>query len=285
MVTSSPVKYGRGALCQAVVFRDVTRLKEREEDLTTLKGLLSRVFRHNIRNELTKLIGRAELIRESGGDPDGHVGHILETCRKLQSHSDKARLAERVIDEEGRRVEQSLGTALERAIADIADEYPDATVEVSLPEPVTVLANPHLGAALYNVIENAIVHTPDQAPTVNVTARAESDVAVIEVTDDGPGIPEREISALEGEAETALDHGSGVGLWLVNLVVEKSRGHLDIVGGPDGTTVRIRLVSGSTLAHGGEDEQRGGRVPAPEKEPGGDADDEDGGEQTRLPTD
>ena len=38
---------------------------------------------------------------------------------------------------------------------------------------------------------------------------------VLTVADDGPGIPEHEVEAVESGRETALEHGSGLGLWVV----------------------------------------------------------------------
>ena len=38
---------------------------------------------------------------------------------------------------------------------------------------------------------------------------------VLTVEDDGPGIPDHEVSAVESGRETALEHGSGLGLWVV----------------------------------------------------------------------
>jgi sensor histidine kinase regulating citrate/malate metabolism len=44
---------------------------------------------------------------------------------------------------------------------------------------------------------------------------AGADRFVLTVADDGPGIPEHETGAVESGRETALEHGSGLGLWVV----------------------------------------------------------------------
>jgi len=46
------------------------------------------------------------------------------------------------------------------------------------------------------------------------------------VVDNGPGIPEQEINVLTTGRETALEHGSGLGLWLVYWLAEKSEAEL-----------------------------------------------------------
>lgn len=60
------------------------------------------------------------------------------------------------------------------------------------------------------------------------------------VADKGPGIgPDERAVILSGE-ETPLQHGSGVGLWLVKWVVRNVGGTLSFGDGP-GTTVEIEL--------------------------------------------
>jgi signal transduction histidine kinase len=42
------------------------------------------------------------------------------------------------------------------------------------------------------------------------------------------------------KAETALDHGSGLGLWIVKWVVERSEGTIDFRN-EDGACIELRL--------------------------------------------
>lgn len=47
------------------------------------------------------------------------------------------------------------------------------------------------------------------------------------MTDDCPPIPDAEKEVIRQGEETALSHSAGVGLWLVNWVVEAARGRLE----------------------------------------------------------
>ncbi|OYR82678.1 hypothetical protein DJ71_11565, partial [Halorubrum sp. E3] len=50
----------------------------------------------------------------------------------------------------------------------------------------------------------------------NAEREADGDARfVLTVEDDGPGIPDHEVDAVESGRETALEHGSGLGLWVV----------------------------------------------------------------------
>ena len=97
--------------------------------------------------------------------------------------------------------------------------------------------------AVENLIENAVTHCDDGA-SVTVAATAQGDTVTLWITDDGPGIPEAELEVFENREETPLEHGTGVGLWLVNWVVDRSSGDLEFDTGPDGTTVTVRLDAG-----------------------------------------
>ena len=122
-----------------------------------------------------------------------------------------------------------------------------------------------LRAVVVNTVENALEHhdgagteREDGGAWVRVTLRREGverdegpaggDRFVLVVEDDGPGIPDHEVSAVESGRETALEHGSGLGLW----VVEWAAGALgaDVAYAdrePRGTRVTVEIPVGSDL--------------------------------------
>ena len=60
----------------------------------------------------------------------------------------------------------------------------------------------------------------------SVEATGTDDRIRLTVADNGPAIPDQEINVLTTGRETALEHGSGLGLWLVYWLVDKSAGEL-----------------------------------------------------------
>ena len=71
---------------------------------------------------------------------------------------------------------------------------------------------------------------------------SETDTIVIEIADDGPGIPDAEIQPLEAGRETPLEHTSGLGLWLSQWIISLSGGTLSFEeNDPRGTIARIDL--------------------------------------------
>jgi signal transduction histidine kinase len=60
------------------------------------------------------------------------------------------------------------------------------------------------------------------------------------ISDDGPGIPDHEISVLQNAEETELEHGSGLGLWLIKWGTDTFGGSITF-DMEDGTEVRIQF--------------------------------------------
>ncbi|ACV47684.1 MULTISPECIES: histidine kinase N-terminal 7TM domain-containing protein [Halomicrobium] len=222
---------------RVVSLRDVTERRQREQQL----DVLNRLLRHNLRNDLNVVRGNAELLEAavSGAEHD-RIDQITSTTDDLVATSDKiGRIADAVERDERSPIE--LCSELDAVVRDVGPRFPDGTVTVDCPEPISVTAGSSLWTALEELVDNALRHGGD-AP--NVTVRVAESVADrqarVDVIDDGPGIDEAEIAAVTSGGETALHHASGVGLWLVTWVVRGYGGTIDF-DVEDGTTVTVRL--------------------------------------------
>jgi PAS domain S-box-containing protein len=226
-------------------FRDVTRRRLREEELDLLKQILTRVLRHNIRNRANVIEGHANLLANRLDGQDAALAEtIVEKCQDLVETSEKVRTVERVIDGEGVTVEHDLGRVLADSVDGTLAAYPGADVKTDVPTGLRVAAIPKLGVAFQNLLENALEHGTaadgGEFPTVRLSAELAGDSVRVMVADDGPGIPDSEVEVLERSRETALEHSSGMGLWLVNWVVDKSGGDLRF-DREDGTRAVVSL--------------------------------------------
>jgi len=106
-------------------------------------------------------------------------------------------------------------------------------VTVSTPGAAVVCADELLESAVRNVLENAVVHNDGDQPIV--------EVAVVDPDGEGTASPSRtrripavERSVFSEARETALEHASGLGLWLVHWIVTESGGELEIHARADG---------------------------------------------------
>jgi signal transduction histidine kinase len=151
---------------------------------------------------------------------------VREVSAEVVDLADKAREIERVM---ARRGETDPGPVepLVTTVVDSVRSRFDAAVTVDLPAAsVTVPGRGLLEPALENVIENAAEHNDADQPRVDVTVRRREGDVEFRVTDNGPGIPPQERAVLLEGTETALTHGSGLGLWLVYWSVESLDGEV-----------------------------------------------------------
>lgn len=227
-----------------VSLRDVTDRRQREQRL----DVLNRLLRHNIRNEMNVVRGNADLLRDSVPDSERErIDRILQTVDAIVDRSNKmGRVSEALENERTRPV--FLRRLLVPVVEEAREQTPNGKVTLSCPESCRVEGGPSLTLAFGELLDNAIEHS-DGPPTVAVTVTtddAETGV-LVRVSDDGPGIAPHERDVILAGQETPLQHGSGVGLWLVHWVVRNVGGTLEFVPDDgDGTTVEIELPAAST---------------------------------------
>ncbi|QKG93114.1 PAS domain S-box protein [Halorubrum salinarum] len=218
---------------------DVTDARRYEQRLQ----VLNRVLRHDLKNDTNVIGGYADLLRDhvdEEGDP--YLDIIDRKVRTLTHLSDQAREIDVALHSDAGRAEIDLSELVERLCESLSSSFPEATVTVSVPESAVVSADELLESAVRNVLENAVVHNDGDDPRVEATVVADGDRFRLDVADDGPGIPPVERTVFSEARETALEHASGLGLWLVHWIVTESGGDMEIdTREPTGTVVRMWL--------------------------------------------
>jgi len=244
---------------RSLVFRDVTRRRLREQRLE----VLNRVLRHNLRNDMNAVAGYADMLvphvgsGTDGTDVDGesHLEEIRAVSRELVVLGEKVRTFERAIATESGLTRLRVAPTLEW-IADTTAAGYDGEVTVEAPADLSFVTDEAvLEVVVENAVENALEHA-GAAPTVRVEARREGAGVVVVVSDDGPGIPAGERRTVESGSETPLEHGSGLGLWIIAWGTEWLGGSVTL-DDEDGTVVTLQIpdqgettptVAGSTAA-------------------------------------
>jgi PAS domain S-box-containing protein len=226
------------------VARDITELRDRLQQLQVME----RVLRHNLRNDMGVVRGYARTIQQEASDPVAtQADRIVDHSDHLLSLTEKQRRIAEILS-----VEPELGTVdavgiLREQTEMLSSEYPEARINLAHPDEAPVLATDRLGTAVEEVIRNAIVHTDQDVPTVDVSMNGTDSLVELRVSDTGPGIPEMEQRVVTGEETIEpLYHGTGLGLWLVSWIVRRSGGTLSFEANePRGTVVTISLQSPS----------------------------------------
>jgi len=237
-VQVNPIEDETGEVTQFLGFQtDITERKRTEQ----LVQLLNRVLRHNLRNDMNALLGFGGLLREGDGDSTNIGSRIVNTAESLVHLTEQARELERYAryDREPSRLD--VAAVLEDVVGTQRERFPDATVDVDVRTDRAVCAGVELEQALTELVENGLKHDPSASPAVRVTVADDGDWIVCTVADEGPGIDEMEAEVISKGQESALEHGSGLGLWLVNWIVTRYGGSFQIDAVGDGTIATLRL--------------------------------------------
>jgi PAS domain S-box-containing protein len=237
----APVRDDAGAVVNFIGFQqDVTGRKERQRQLE----VLDRVLRHNLRNDMNVIRGRAETIHaETSGEVAASAEKIVDTSDQLIELAEKERQITELLREHPAHDQIKVCERLQDVISSVGSEHSDATIAVECPDDVTVEAMPQFGQAIKELVTNAIIHNDSPSPEVTVTVTQTDETVRIEIADSGPRIPEMDRDLLVDEAEqTPLYHGSGLGLWLVKLITARSGGTITVEeNSPAGNVVKIEL--------------------------------------------
>lgn len=239
---------GDGVFVKSVgVLRDIRERKRREQDLNLLKQVLTRVFRHNIRNELMVVQGHAEVLDEQvDQELRPQTKEILTAADRLLGHSEKARLIKEAIETDDLQ-EVDISSTVVDLVEAARDRYPDAAIEADIPDVQPIVTHPDIPSAIEELIENAILHSPaDAEPTLRIWLSQRDDCLTLFVEDESGGLEDNEIKTLQRGAESDLEHSSGVGLWLVRWLVEYSGGDMIVHQTDGGTLMGIKFYRSET---------------------------------------
>jgi signal transduction histidine kinase len=241
-VTTAALETAGGTVVgNTVVFQDITAERRREQRL----AVLNRVLRHNLRNDLNVVQGYLDIATDRVDDAD--LRGMLETAERKTAGvvelGEKARTIENAMGDDAGSVST---VTVEPLLAEIRDDLlaeTDAEIRIEVPAGLSVRTDASVLKVVFeNLIENGVVHSDADAPVVTVRAvEADPGDVGFEIADNGPGVPAHELDVLEATEETALEHGSGLGLWIVKWGVASLGGTVAFEVSEDGTAVRLTL--------------------------------------------
>jgi signal transduction histidine kinase len=218
-------------------------------DLATVdaqrRELLANVS-HELRTPVAAVRAQLENLVDGVREPDGPVlTELLDQVERLGT------LVEDLLDlaraEAGASPLSPRPVEVCRLAEDVAAEvravHPGRTITVDVPGRLEARADPaRLRQVLVNLVENAARHAPDGG-RVEVRARPGPRGLVLDVTDDGPGIPRREWDAVFERFRRggSGDGGTGLGLAIARWAVALHGGEIAVVPAPSGCRIRAVL--------------------------------------------
>jgi two-component system, OmpR family, sensor kinase len=219
---------------------------EREEAMRRQREFVADAS-HELRTPLTSVLANLELLQASLREPRqdeerAMVDSALRSSKRMSRLvADLLLLARADAGRVGRHGPCDLAEVAGNAAAEVAPVLGGRELVVENERPLPVLGNAdELHRLVLNLLDNAVRYTPASA-RIELRLRQEEEEAVLEVGDDGPGIP-AELRAQvfdrfvrgEGPADTAVGAGSGLGLAIVRAVTGSHGGTVEVGESPAG---------------------------------------------------
>jgi PAS domain S-box-containing protein len=245
----------------AMFFKDLTRVEQLEErerlrDRLAALGEMAAAIAHEVKNPLAGIEVTAGLLRR-------RIPDVPDAQEMLTRIIDEAKMANAIVQEVLEfvrpmrlQVERaSLKDAVQSAIglADTKVNRKSIDVRVELPPDLPrIHGDLHQLAQLFtNLLTNAFEamdgkgHVTVSAEMVNLPELFPGqarEAVVVEVADDGPGMPEDVASKIFDPFFTTKARGSGLGLAIVRKIVDAHDGQIDMRSAPGrGTSIRVTL--------------------------------------------
>ncbi len=234
-------------------------LKEAQEQLIhaeklAIVGKLTAGIAHEIRNQLT-ILGFAEVIRMAVPDNKQvaqYVQNILDTRNRILSIVDEIRQFAKNQTQSYEKVPISLVNVANTALS-IMSYDKDAKKRVIVKDfqiaPVLTINPDKIIQVIINLVRNAVQATEENG-TITVLITENDTHAIIDVTDNGHGIPSENAEAIwQPFFTTKGELGTGLGLDICRRILEGHHGRIYYRSAVDvGTTFTIELPLEDTTA-------------------------------------
>jgi signal transduction histidine kinase len=270
--TLSQVKDDHGRPVGAVLFfKDLTQVEQLEErerlrDRLASLGEMAAGMAHELRNPLAGIEVMAGLLRRQ-------VPDSVDAQSLLADIISEAKLANAIVVE---MLEFVRPVRLQVEQTDVADVVTQAVtlaeskasrgtieVTVNVADNLPMIDGDHhqLSQVFINLIANAFealdgrghvaisaaTGAIDQDPAFTGGPAPPTPVVIVEVADDGPGVPEDLSDRIFNPFFTTKPQGSGLGLAIVRKIVDAHDGRIDLISSPQaGTRFRVTIPVTST---------------------------------------
>jgi two-component system phosphate regulon sensor histidine kinase PhoR len=234
----------RGAV---LVLLDITDLRRADQIRRDFVANVS----HELRTPLTAIRGYVETLMDGPADPEANRRFLeiiaRHSYRMERLVKDLLRLAR--IDA-GQETLDLSECAVEGIVAGVVTELTPAitarrqTVRTDVgPGAATIVGDPaKLHDILRNLIENAVSYAPE-GTTVTIGTRVDGDRMLVTVADEGPGIPDAELTRVferfyrVDRARSREAGGTGLGLSIVKNLVSLLGGTVSVANRPEGGAI------------------------------------------------
>ncbi len=259
---------GGGNMGTLLTLRDIQSMMQLGQELEVARrlaaiGRLTAGVGHEVKNPINAMVVHLELLRGKLVGQHGEVfvgaqrhveilaGEMQRLDRVVQTLADFSRPMELRLREHDLR--QVVGAVIELTAAEMRENGVTAIVKAPS-EPVTVRMDAELvRQALLNLMLNGMQAMP-RGGRLWVRIRRDHQVAVLEVMDEGDGIPAELLPRIFELYFTTKPKGSGIGLAMTYRILQMHGGAMEVrsnanpIAADRGTTFTLRLPLASSAA-------------------------------------
>jgi two-component system sensor histidine kinase PilS (NtrC family) len=235
-----------------VVLEDVQRVQEQAQQVKLAAlGRLTANIAHEVRNPLSSISYATELLKEQEHDPSQErlfqiildnttrlnriVQDVMQVNRRDRLQSESLNLAVRLED-----VVESL-CQVEQVPRTVFDMHVDSSY-------MARFDGGHFEQVFWNLCRNALRYSQKQTGSVRLRVVLEEGRTILEVSDDGVGVPPDAVQKLFEPFFTTDAGGTGLGLYIARELCEANGAMIEYKRAPDGGAC-FRVQFGSNDEH------------------------------------
>ncbi|MDN3577975.1 ATP-binding protein [Chitinimonas viridis] len=232
-----PIKVGNAEGGTVVFLEDIERLRREAQQMKLAAlGRLTANIAHEIRNPLSAIGHAAQLMAEEAQDPASlRLTRIMvENSRRLDG------IVRAVLDLNRRDRAEPVDIRLHEWLTAFVEEFREVegiAAELTLHCPKGAVARfdeGQLHQVLWNLCRNGWRYSTRQDGALGLRVARLADAWVLDVHDDGPGVPAADVSKLFEPFFTTDAKGTGLGLYIAREICAGNASVLEYVSSPPG---------------------------------------------------
>lgn len=212
-------------------------LAQENEEQREILVLLTRLLRHDIRNDMAIINGHAEVLSDHIKPEGEHSLNVInersQTIGRLLRDTDTLVQS---LGGEREYEEINVSRVIEEEVGKIRTNHPMVDVHSEIPKKMIITADGLIHQLFSNLLQNAVFHNDERDLRLEVIAEyADDDTVDFIVRDNGQGVSEevRETCFELGERGVESD-GDGIGLYLVSRLTRVYGGSIELSESPEG---------------------------------------------------
>ncbi|MEN1969964.1 ATP-binding protein [Lentibacillus sp. N15] len=232
--------------------RDISDKKEMEEmmirsEQMSTAGQLAAGVAHEIRNPLTSLKGFIQLLQAGVNRKDEYYKIMIEEIEKMETITSELLYISKPMTDNKKK--ESITAMLEDVVELLKPQakLKNMVFDWEISEQIFIHCDrSQMKQVLINLVKNAI-EAMDDGGTIQLIVYTKDTNVIIDIVDQGPGVPEEIIHKLGEPFFTTKQNGTGLGLMITKQILERHNASLEISRNADKGSTFTVVLKGSGM--------------------------------------